>query len=273
MEKVSMETVTLQGAPLYYETRGEGQPVVLIHAGVADRRMWDAQWETLATDFLLIRFDLRGYGHSVPPDGPFSYHDDVRGLLDHLGIEQAHIAGVSFGGRTAVDFALAYPERVRSLVLGAPSICGQPDSPDTDAFAEREEALLEAGDLDAASQLNVDFWVVGPARMPDQVDPAVRRAVFEMQRAAFNVSIPLGFEPLSLTPPAYGRLGEIRVPTLILIGDADQPSVQALARKAAAEIPGARLIERKNVGHMVTMERPHEIEAALREFLRSSPGG
>ena len=267
MEKVSMGTVTLQGASLYYETRGEGQPVVLIHAGVADRRMWDAQWETLSAGFQLIRFDLRGYGLSTPPDGPFTYYDDVRGLLDHLGVAQAHIAGVSFGGRTALDFALVYPERVRSLVLGAPSIGGQPDSPETDAFAEQEEALLEAGDLDAASQLNVDFWVVGTGRAPERVDPAMRQAVFEMQRAAFGVALPSGFAPSGLTPPAIDRLREIHVPALVLIGDADTPGVQALARKAAAEIPGARLVVRPDVGHMVTMERPHEIDTLLRDFL------
>lgn len=269
---MSAETsfVTLQGAPLYYETRGTGEPVVLIHAGVADRRMWDAQWETLAADFRLIRFDLRGYGLSTPPDGPFAYHEDVRGLLDHLGIAAAHIAGVSFGGRTAIDFALAYPDRVRSLVLGAPSIAGQPDSPETDAFAEQEEALLESGDLDAASRLNVDFWVVGAGRAPEHVDPAVRQAVFDMQRAAFAVALPHGFAPSGLTPPAIDRLSEIHVPALILIGDADTPGTQALARSAAAQISGARLVVRPDVGHMVTMERPHEIDALLRGFLHSA---
>lgn len=259
--------VTVQGAPLYYEMRGDGAPLLLIHAGVADRRMWDPQWEPLSRDFRVVRFDLRGYGLSTPPDGPFTYHDDALGLLDHLGIQRAHVAGVSFGGRVALDLALAYPERVRSLILGAPSIGGFAPSEDVIAFGDREEALLDAGDLDAAAQLNVDFWAVGPRRSPEQVDPAVRRAVFEMQRAAFAVDVPANFAPAGLQPPAIDRLGEIRVPTLVLAGGADVQWAQDAARRAATEIPGARLVVREGVGHMVTMEQPQQAEALMRDFL------
>jgi 3-oxoadipate enol-lactonase len=260
-------TVTLQGAPLYYETRGDGPPLLLIHAGVADCRMWDAQWETLSADFRLIRFDMRGWGRSTPPDGAFAHHDDVRGLLDHFGIEKAHVAGVSFGGRVALDFALASPERVRSLILGAPSVGGAPTAAEVEAFGDQEEALLEAGDLDAATQLNVDFWVVGQTRTADEVDEGVRRAVYAMQRAAFELPLPAGFAPHGLQPPAIERLGDVRAPTLVLAGDADQPSAIELSRRAAAGIPGARLIVREGVGHMVTMERPHEADAHIRDFI------
>jgi pimeloyl-ACP methyl ester carboxylesterase len=259
--------VTLQGAPLYYETRGDGPPVLLIHAGVADSRMWDAQWETLSADYRLIRFDMRGWGRSTPLDGTFTHHDDVRLLLDHLGIASAHVVGVSFGGRVALDFALAYPERVRSLILGAPSVGGSEAAPEVEAFGEQEDGYLEAGDLAAATQLNVDFWVIGPVRAADEVDAAVRESVYAMQQAAFEIVLPSNFEPRGLKPPAIGRLGEIRVPTLVLVGDADQPSAIEMARRAAAEIPGAQLIVRPNVGHMVTMERPLEADAHISTFL------
>ena len=259
--------VTVQGAPLYYEVFGDGPPLLLIHAGVADGRMWDAQWETLSTEYRLIRFDMRGWGRSTPPGGPFSHHDDARLLLDHLGVESAHVAGVSFGARVAIDFALAYPERVRSLILGAPSVGGMEPAPEVEAFGEKEDAYLEAGDLAAATQLNIDFWVIGPVRLAYEVDATVRQSVYEMQYAAFEIPLPPNFAPQRLQPPAVDRLGEIRVPTLVLVGDADHPSVIETARRVAAEIPRAQLVIRPNVGHMVTMERPHEVDAHISTFL------
>lgn len=259
--------LTVQGAPLYYEVRGDGPPVLLIHAGVADSRMWNAQWETLSKEYKVIRFDMRGWGRSTPPDGPFSHHDDARLLLDHLGIESAHVAGVSFGGGVAIDLALAYPERVRSLILGAPSIRGIEAAPDVQAFGEKEDAYLEAGNLAAATQLNIDFWVIGPVRMAYEVDAAVRQSVYEMQHAAFEIALPPNFAPQRLQPPAADRLGEICVPTLVLAGDVDQPSAIAMARRAAEAIPTAQLVVRPNIGHMVTMERPSEAEAHISTFL------
>lgn len=259
--------VTVQGAPLYYETRGDGLPLLLIHAGVADSRMWDPQWETLSAEYRLIRFDMRGWGRSTPPDAPFSHHDDVRLLLDHLGIESAHVAGVSFGARVAIDFALAYPQRVRSLILGAPNVGGMEPAPEVQAFSEKEDAYLAAGDLAAATQLNIDFWVIGPVRLAYEVDAAVRQSVYEMQQAAFAIALPPNFAPHGLQPPAAGRLSEIRVPTLVLAGDTDQPSVIEAARRLAADLPRAQLVIRPNVGHMVTMERPHEADAHISTFL------
>lgn len=259
--------VTVQGAPLYYEVRGDGPPLLLIHAGVADSRMWDPQWETLSAEYRLIRFDMRGWGRSTPPDAPFAHHEDARLLLDHLDIESAHVAGVSFGGRVAIDFALAYPERVRTLILGAPGVGGMEPAPEVQAFGDREEAYLESGDLAAATQLNIDFWVIGPVRLAYEVDAAVRQSVYEMQNAAFQVPLPPNFAPVGLQPPAADRLSEIRVPTLVLAGDADQPSAIETARRVAAEIPHAQLVVRPNVGHMVTMERPREAEAHISTFL------
>jgi 3-oxoadipate enol-lactonase len=259
--------VMVQGAPLYYEVFGDGPPLLLIHAGVADSRMWDVQWETLSAEYRLIRFDMRGWGRSTPPDGPFAHHEDARLLLDHLGIESAHVAGVSFGGRVAIDFALAYPDRVRSLILGAPSVGGLEAAPEVQAFGEKEDAYLEAGDLASATQLNVDFWVIGPVRMAYEVDAAVRQSVYEMQHAAFQIALPPDFAPQGLQPPAVNRLNEIRVPTLVLVGDADQPSAIETARRVAAEIPRAQLVMRPNTGHMVTMEHPLEANAHISTFL------
>ncbi len=111
-----------QGAPLYYEVAGTGHPLLLIHAGVADSRMWDQQFQTFAQHYQVIRYDLRGFGQSSVPAGPFANHKDTFALLEHLGIKQAHVIGISFGGLVALDFTLAFPEKVTALVLGAPGV-------------------------------------------------------------------------------------------------------------------------------------------------------
>src|SRR5690606_4872560 len=159
------------------------------------------------------------------------------------------------------------PERVRSLILGAPSVSGMESAPELQAFGDKEDTYIEAGDLAAATQLNIDFWVIGPVRMAYEVEASVRQSVYEMQHAAFEVELPPDFAPAGLQPPAAGRLGEIRVPALVLIGDADHPSVIETARRVAAEIPQAQLVVRPNTGHMVTMEHPLEAEAHISTFL------
>jgi pimeloyl-ACP methyl ester carboxylesterase len=165
-----------QGAPLYYEVAGTGQPLLLIHAGVADSRMWDDQFQTFAQQYRVVRYDLRGFGKSTVPSGKFANHEDVTALFEYLGIKQAHLIGISFGGLIALDFTLAHPEKVTSLVLGAPDVSGrESSSADVSRFAVEEEALLERGDLAGATELNLRMWLDVPRRTLDQVDHFVRR--------------------------------------------------------------------------------------------------
>src|SRR5690349_12792580 len=113
--------LNIQGAPLYYEVTAQGEPLLLIHAGVADSRMWDEQLPAFTRLYRVIRFDQRGFGRSSFPAGPFASYKDPALLLDALAIEKVHVIGISFGGKVALDFALAYPARVTSLTLVAPS--------------------------------------------------------------------------------------------------------------------------------------------------------
>jgi pimeloyl-ACP methyl ester carboxylesterase len=149
----------VNGASLYYDVAGNGEPLVLVHAGIADRRMWDGQLKAFAERYRVIRYDMRGCGRSEAPTGAsFSHHDDLRGLLDFLGIERAILVGCTIGARTAIDFALALPERVRALALVCPSVSGfEPDlgeelpaePPAANRLAEtRAPALVVAGALD-----------------------------------------------------------------------------------------------------------------------------
>lgn len=259
--------LNIQGAPLYYEVTAQGEPLLFIHAGVADSRMWDEQLPAFTRLYRIIRFDQRGFGRSSFPAGPFASYKDPALLLDALGIEKVHVIGSSFGGKVALDFALAYPAKVTSLTLVAPSVDGHKASPEVQQFGEEEEALLEQGDLAGATELNLRMWVDGPRRSPQQVDPVVRQRVREMQYHAFTVPIPETTEDIPLVPPAITRLAELHMPTLLIVGDHDLPDKIDLTRQLAAEIPQSRLAIIPGVAHMVNMEKPEEFNSLVLDFL------
>ena len=198
--------------------------------------------------------------------------DDVRGLLDELGLEAASLVGNSFGGRVAVDFALAHPERAAALVLVAPALTGWEGSPELDALAEQEDALLDAGRFDEAVELNLRAWLDGPERAAAPVSAETRASLAEMQRLAFATQIaayeaspppePGGWSD----PPADSRLGEIRAPTLVIGCAHDQPAFRALARRLAADIPGAEGVV-VETAHLPGLERPEELYRLALDFL------
>lgn len=260
----------VNGARLYYEEEGEGDPLLLLHAGVADNRMWDAQFGEFAQNFRTIRFDLRGFGMSQMPAGEFCNYEDVAGLLDVLGIECARVLGLSFGGLIALDFALAYPARVSALVLGAPSVSGAEPSARIKEFWQAEEAAFEDGDLAAATELNLRFWVDGPQRTAEQVDANVREFVGRMQHDIFEMEIPDNIDERELEPPAVGRLAEIEVPTLVVVGALDLEEKVAQAQDIAGQVADGRLVVIDGAAHMVTMERAGEFNRVVIDFLSAT---
>ena len=259
----------VHGAKLYYEVSGEGRPLLLLHAGVGDSRMWEPQWDEFASRYLVIRTDLRGYGRTEVSPGLFSYHEDVAALVRHLGDETAVVVGLSFGGLVAIDFALAYPEILSALVLGAPAVSGWEPSEELERFSTEEDELLGRGDLAGAAELNLRTWVDGLHRAPDQVDPAVRERVREMQMDVFGVDVPDDAEDEPLEPPAMKRLEEIRVPTLIITGELDQPDFLEIADTLATRIPGAVKVVIPGVAHLPSMEKPERFNRIVLDFLRS----
>ena len=262
----------VQGAPLYYEVAGTGFPLLLIHAGVADSRMWDDHFQAFALQYKVIRYDLRGFGKSSVPAGAYADHEDVTALLKYLDVSRAHIIGNSFGGLVALDFTLAHPEMVSSLVLVAPSVSGREEiSADVRHFAKEEEALVEHGDLAEASELNVRMWVVGPGRKVDQVDPLVRQRIYDMQYHAFTVPIPDEVENIPLVPPAITRLSEIQIPTLLMVGEYDIQDKHELIKQLAEEIPQAQEIVIRDAAHIVNMEQPEEFSRIVLGFLKHCP--
>ena len=262
---------------LHHEVAGDGPGVALLHSTICDSRMWDAEFAALAGRYRVLRFDLRGYGRSELPPGPFSFVDDLRSVLDRASMDEAALVGISAGASLAVDFALAEPERVRGLVLGGPAVGGLEWSEEVRQFGEREDELLDEGDLDGAVELNLRMWVDGPRRGPDAVDPGVRANVGKMQRRAFEVQLAAFARDEQpgpnrrLDPPAAGRLDEVQVPTLVIVGDADVPDILEHADVLASGIPGARKVVLPDVAHMVNLERPEEFLALVEEFLADLP--
>ena len=261
----------INGAQIYYEVAGAGRPLILLHAGVADSRLWDDQFAVFAQKYRTIRYDLRGFGRSAMPPGQFSHHDDVAGLLDFLQADRAIVLGISFGGKVAIDFALAYPQRVAVLVLGAPSVGGTQPSERIVRFWEAEEEAIERGDLDTAVELNLRLWVDGPQRQPDKVNPAVRQKVGQMQREIFQMDIPENVEELRLEPAANSRLAEINTPTLALVGDLDLPEKVEQAAWLTEQLPNAQHAVIPGVAHMLNMEKPALFNQLVLDFLSDLP--
>jgi len=260
----------VNGADLYAEWTGAGPGLLFLHAGVADSRMWDSEFDSFSDRFRVARFDTRGFGRSPMPSGSFAYHDDVAEVAREAGLGRATLIGCSFGANIAVDTCLAHPELVERLVLVAPGLVGGDDDEAMRRFGEEEEAALERGDLEGATELNLRMWVDGPRRAPGQVDAAVRERVRVMQRDAFAVEMPESVARVRLDPPASERLGEIRVPTLVVVGALDVPFILAATDRVQREVPGAQRFVIPDAAHMVTMERPAEFQRLLEDFLRSS---
>lgn len=256
-------------ASIGYEAAGEDPPLVLVHAGIADRTMWEPQVEPFtAAGYRVIRYDLRGFGDSTLPPGPFSNIDDLRGVLEHLGIRSARLAGVSLGGRIALELALACSELVESLVLVGAGLREWEWSDDIRRFGQEEDELLDRGEIEAAVELNLHTWVDGPARSPEEVDRCVRERVGEMQRRAFEIGLPVpdAGPEAPFDPPVSARLAEIRCPTLVVVGELDQPDILRIADLLAAEIPGARKAILPGTAHVPSMEKPDEFNELVLGF-------
>jgi 3-oxoadipate enol-lactonase len=245
-------------------------PVILIHAGVADRGMWDPQWSALTAERDAVRLDLRGFGGSVErPDGTLSPVKDVLDTLDVLGIDRCHLVGASFGAGVAVEVALTRPEQVASLLLSAPggSLIAEA-TPDLQAFFDAERAALAADDLDAAVEANLAWWVDGPQRDASALDHELREQVRRMQRRAFELSADWeDVEETELEPPALDRLGEVQVPTLVLQGALDLDAIVDAARRVTEEIPRSHRVDWPDTAHLPSMERPDDFLALLRGWL------
>ena len=257
---------------LYAEVAGEGPAVALVHEGIGDSRQWDPQWDEWSRSFRLLRVDLRGFGRSPLPPERFSNAHDLIAALDEHGFDRAALVGGSLGGRVVLEVAVARPELVSALVLVAPGLPGHEWSDEVTSSWAEEEAAYEAGDVERAVEVNLRVWVDGPGRQAEDVDPELRARVAEMQRDAFVVQFAAGDDPEEelLVPDLAARLGEVAVPTLVLVGEEDVSDMHAIGQRLAGEIPGARLETIPDTAHVPNMERPREFDELVVPFLRET---
>lgn len=258
--------VTLNGARIHYERSGTGFPVLFIHAGIADSRMWEPQAEAFAKRFDMVRPDLRGFGDTALPPAPYSAIADLVALLDHLQIDRAHVVGCSMGGTLALDLALEHPQRVERLVLVAAGVSGSNlGASDAALFTEIEEAD-KAGDMDAVNLAEVRLWVDGPRRREGSAPNAVRELVLDMNGRSLHTDWSSA-ESEPIDRPAITRLGEITAPTLVIVGAEDLPHCLANADLITSRIPGSRKVTIKDAAHLPSLERPEEFNRIVLDFL------
>jgi 3-oxoadipate enol-lactonase len=258
--------VTLNGARIHYERSGEGFPVLFIHAGIADSRMWEPQAAAFADRFDMIRPDQRGFGDTALPPAPYSGLADLVGLLDHLKIDRAHVVGCSMGGTLALDLTLEHPGRVEKLVLIAAGVSGSNlGASDAALFAEIEEAD-KAGDMDAVNRGEARLWVDGPRRREGSAPAAVRQLVLDMNGRSLHTDWSSA-ESRPIDRPAITRLNEIKAPTLVIVGDQDLPHCLANADLITSNISGSRKVVIEDAAHLPSLERPEEFNRVLLDFL------
>ena len=251
--------------PIHVEQAGAGPDVVLVHAGVADGRMWDSQWVDWAEHYRVTRVDLRGFGRSDAPAESFSHAADLRAVLDEMGIERAALVGASFGGLVALDLAASQTERVSGLVLADAPLPGHEWSADIEAFGAAEEKALAAGDLDRATEVNVDFWLPSASE-------AVRAAIREQQRNAFALQTESDAEAELLTDDLPSRLETLAAPALVLVGESDHADFHAIAVRLASTLPDAVQTTIPAAGHLPSLEQPEAFDAAVLPFLERVSG-
>jgi pimeloyl-ACP methyl ester carboxylesterase len=257
----------VNGVQIYYEIAGSGHPLVLVHAGIADLRMWDAQFPVFAQHYRTLRYDMRGFGRTAMLAGPFTHYDDLHGLLTFLGVERAYLLGCSKGGSTIIDFALEHPEMAGALITVGSSPGGTEFTGSPPKQWDELTAAFDSGDLARTSELEVQIWVDGRTRTPDQVDPAIRDLVREMNMVPLATEAAnLGSEQ-RLEPPALNRLDDISAPMLVIVGDLDDPNIGAAADMMTQRIAGAQQAIISGTAHLPNMERPAEFNRLVLDFL------
>lgn len=265
------DTVKVPGGSLHVVDDGAGPPILLLHAGVADLRAWDAMVAPLvAAGYRVIRYDARGYGRSTTEDVTFSPRDDLRAILDARGVQRAALVGNSRGGALAFDTAIESPERVVAVVGVAAGIGGFDGgaTPEEEAIFEAYEAVDEAEPFDAAALTDFEtgVWGDGPGQPTGRLRADARALLSEMNQPLNDPASVKGRE-IKLDPVANERLDELLCPVLAIAGTLDFSEVTSTARHLEADAPDARAVTWDDVAHMIGMERPDRLAGTIVDFL------
>ena len=273
VDQIQKGFAEVNGTRLYYEVAGEGHPLVLNHGGLVDNHLWDDQFDEFAKHFKVIRYDIRGFGDSgMLKNGmePYSMERDLFSLLQFLDIQKTYVLGLSMGGALSVDFTLQYPEMVDALITVGAGLSGfeygEPDEELKAKFAAMDEAF-KRGDIARSVEISLQLWTDGPYRTPEQVDPRVRERVRAMTTRNFERGDDEEVQPQEMEPPAAGRLSEIHVPTLIIVGGQDAEAILKIADTLEKGIAGAKKVVIPGTAHHPNMEKPQEFNRVVIEFL------
>ena len=262
------DTLSFDGNQIYFETSGQGTPLVLIHGGGVDRGMWKKQVEFFSRKYRVITYDLRGHGQSGYSSNKFPDSKDLEVLMDSLHLPQIHLAGLSLGAIIAVDFVLAHPEKVDRLILLSPGLVG---------VQEKEESYLNAinsigqalqvNDLEGAVEavLNMTF------NPPEAADPEIVNYVRVASKRHFSKDSFARIPKLTETAP-LARLNSIQQPTLLISGSRDLDYMKSNIKALEQAIPLTTLVEISSGGHLVNWEVHKQVNKAIDDFLQNRAG-
>jgi pimeloyl-ACP methyl ester carboxylesterase len=261
--------VAVPGSSLYYEAAGTGAPVILLHAGYLDRRMWDEQFLLFARAYHVIRYDARGLGRSGPADTPYSSFGDLYALLRALKLTRVTLIGASLGGATSLDLAVLHPELVSKLVLVGPGLSGYAWPPNdlNEPWRVEARAALARGDTVGAAVA----WVHSGYFLPASEHPALAAKLRTL--LADNVGFWKGLlrhhegYDTDPAPPALGRLGAVRATTLLIVGSRDVNDIHHIIDTLRVKLPRAKTVVFQGAGHVPSMEQPARFSATVLDFL------
>ena len=249
---------------------GDGQPVVLLHAGVADRRSWRGVAEARQHRTGVIAYDMRGYGETTAVTYGFTHLDDLNAVLDQVATGPVWLVGSSMGGELAIDAALSFPERVSGLVLLAPAVSGAPEptefDPNTERLVHLWEAAQTSGDIDEINRIEMWLWLDGPSAPEGRVSGPARALALEMNAVALRNEIPEESGKSGLV--AWSRLEEISMPVTVACGDLDLPFVVSRSRELSDWLPDSQHHVLPGRAHLPYLEDPAMVAELISSSLR-----
>lgn len=251
---------------MFYTSSGSGPPLVLIHGFPLDHTIWQLQMDDLSKDHQVIAPDIRGHGQSQATQGPYTMDllaSDVNALLDHLGLGRVTLGGFSMGGYVALAFFGRYQQRVRALILA--DTRAEADTPEVKARREQQaQAVLKEGPRDLANQMIVKMFT----EKTIVNDPVLVERIRRMMESTSPVGIAGALRGMAKRPDSTPLLGSILVPTLIIVGRQDSITTVNDAQKMADIIPGSELVIVPDAAHLTTLEKPQDVNVAIRRFLQ-----
>jgi len=251
--------VHVEGKRLWYERAGEGFPVVLIHPGLWDSRIWDDQFDEFARHHDVVRYDLRGYGRSDQPDRPYSDLRDLRYLLGELGIERCALVGCATGAQLSLDMALMHPSLVDAIVMVSPGITGYAwNDSGLEILVDEVADAVRAGELERAMEVELAVW----APLTVRAAPRAREIAMDNRQV-----LRLADSLVELPPSAIANLGDVDAATLVIVGDHDLEEIHQIADVLAAGIPGAIKRVIANADQLVNVARPDRFNRLVLDHL------